>query len=332
MIDPHAGRIEIRRIRKARRVRRFERGIGKRRRDRKRIRFEQIPDDARGVLPSRKRRNTRASQDHRLNQAQAFIGDEEEGPVAAVVDFGQMQRTSGGESEIVLTQRGTLHTIQISEPTVGVEFVVSEIVEGAAMQSIRSRPCDDGHLRTGLPPVFGGIRRCLDRELLHRVHRSKGARSSLRRERRHTAARAFIWRCRGGQAEVGAHAVHAEVICARTLPVHRELTLRDDARRGHNDARRQLNQRLKTAPVQGLVFNESPVNAGGDGGRFSHQRSLFGDDNGLVASGDLKADSDRALVVRIDDQPSQPRAPEARLLDCDLIGARRDLREGEGPI
>jgi two-component sensor histidine kinase len=81
-------------------------------------------------------------------------------------------------------------------------------------------------------------------------------------------------------AEIRADAIHSKVIRIRALPVHAELALVVKRRLGHDHARREHDERLGAASIQGHIFYERLVHHCADragGGIHQRRACLHGD-------------------------------------------------------
>src|SRR5437660_5807043 len=91
---------------------------------------------------------------------------------------GQRERAAECPAEIVLPQRGFRLAEEIVKPVIGIEDVVAQVVEGRAMPLNGARLGHKGKLSAWIAPIFRGIRRALNAELLKRVNRDDCLRGS----------------------------------------------------------------------------------------------------------------------------------------------------------
>ena len=105
---------------------------------------------------------------------QAFVREEEEGPVLAVVgdvaptlaEARQIDWTAKVEAELVATKR----RLRRVEEVPCVQRVVAQELEAFAVKLIRARACHNRNLRTRCAAKFWGKCRCLDTKFLERIH------------------------------------------------------------------------------------------------------------------------------------------------------------------
>ena len=71
-----------------------------------------------------------------MQQAESFIRDEKEGLVLAMIQVRNPYRPSKRPSEVVLSERSNWNAQIIVEPIVGIEGIVPQIIESAAMPLI----------------------------------------------------------------------------------------------------------------------------------------------------------------------------------------------------
>src|SRR6266540_374034 len=81
----------------------------------------------------------------RLAQPQPLVGKEEEG---AVLDDWSAQHAA----EIILPDCWLRQPTVVSEPVVGVQYVIAEILKQSAGKTVRPTSGDDLHLPAGCPP------------------------------------------------------------------------------------------------------------------------------------------------------------------------------------
>ena len=87
--------------------------------------------------------------------AEAFVGDEEEAFVFAVVEFGDEDGPADGGSEVVLLDDGPGAAGAVVGEEVGVEFFVAEEFEGVAVEFVGTAFGDEGHESAEGAAVFG---------------------------------------------------------------------------------------------------------------------------------------------------------------------------------
>ena len=71
-----------------------------------------------------------------------------------------------------------------------------------------------------------------------------------------------------GDAEIGADAIHGEVVRIGALSIHAELSLVVESGGSQDHTRRKHNQVLETPAIQGKIFDEGAVDDRADGPRF----------------------------------------------------------------
>ena len=100
----------------------------------------------------------------------ALLGEEEEGLVAPVVQFGDEHRTAHGAAELILLERAQLGAVAVVAPRVGFQFAVAQEVEGRAVQPVGARLGGDRDHAAAGAPELGRKRVRDDGDLFHRVH------------------------------------------------------------------------------------------------------------------------------------------------------------------
>jgi hypothetical protein len=187
---------------------------------RQRERVHQRLQQGARALPRRQRRH-RDDGELRLPHAHAFVGEEKEAAVAPLVAErpegppGQPDRPAQYAAELVVAHRRARQVAAVAEPVVRVQLLVAEVFEQRPVVLVRARARDERNLRARRAPELRRVGRGLNAELLQGVHRDQIVRRPERSRRRNRPRTALAQ----PRAEVGAHAVHREVVGVRALPV-----------------------------------------------------------------------------------------------------------------
>src|SRR6266852_3629184 len=103
--------------------------------------------------------------------ARALIVAEKECPVFPVVQLGNFERTAHGETELVLLERLPGDTSGIGEKVIGVQLLISQELEHAAMKLIRAGLDGGADDRARRAAELRAEIVCLDLELFDRIDR-----------------------------------------------------------------------------------------------------------------------------------------------------------------
>src|SRR5262249_26900752 len=146
------------------------------------------------------------------------VGKEKEG---LVFD----DRTTQHAAEVVHPLGRLLEAVEVHEPVLGVQHVISEVFEERAMEGVSSGARHDRDLRAGGATELWRKRRRLDAELLHRIHRHQAVGAARGAERRQRSARGLDHYNVTRDAKIGADSVYGEIVGIRALPIHAKLSL-----------------------------------------------------------------------------------------------------------
>ena len=184
-----------------------------------------------------------------------MIGEKEEG---LVLD----QRPAKRSAVLILFQLRPRLPLVLEKVVVGVERVVAEKLEDAAMQFVGTGFCHQNHVAAGVAPLRGIVKRGLHDELLDRVNRRRG---NIRR--------------RVGADGVDLDAIDEHVVACGLLAVHVDVHIAPAQRDvvGQRDARARLEAKQLLVVARGQrqlmhfpLFHHAP---GGCGFRL-HRRRL----------------------------------------------------------
>src|SRR5260370_16669432 len=104
-------------------------------------------------------------------------------------------------------------------PSVGVEKVVTQVVEGAAVKLVRTRARNERELPARSAAVFRGISRALDAKFLQRVHRDQTLRRAQCAGGAYAAGTGRLGHPRAvPRTDVARYAIILLVVCLSPLP------------------------------------------------------------------------------------------------------------------
>ena len=131
-------------------------------------------------------------------------------------------------------------TSSIEKPIVGIESIISEVIEEIAVKLVCPRASFNNDLSSGTPAILRGERRSLHTKLLKRVDRDQTARSTEGIEGLGSSSTSLTKSRIHVYSEIRANSVHTEIVRVCALTVDTELPGRTERAWCDDDPWRQL--------------------------------------------------------------------------------------------
>ena len=132
-----------------------------------------------------------------------------------------------------------------------------------------------------------------------------------------------------GYADVGANAVHHEIVCAGALTVDAELSLLGESWPGDRYARCKSDDSLETASVERQILKHLSANGCGNSRRPLHNRSIRVDGHGFAYWPHLQLNLERNLIIHFEREILEFGSCKSVVLHRDGIAPRRKLSNGK---
>src|ERR1051326_4796517 len=231
-----------------------------------------------------------------------------------------------------MIKRRFAQPIAICKPVIRAQSTAAKIFKEAAAQLVAARARLHHDLRAGRAAKLRRITARQNLELLERVDREQAV---GRAERSQAGQRSRAGLAQpvgaGGYADVGADAVHHEVVRTRALAVNAELSLLGEGGLSYRHAGRKRDDRLETAPVERQILNDLAIESRSNCGRALNNRTIRLDCDGFSNLAHLKLDFERDLIIDLERKAANFGSSKSRMLDGNGVASGRKLSNGEEP-
>ena len=261
-----------------------------------------------------------------LPEAHAFVGEEEEGTVAA-------EGSAQCRAHVAHAERRAAVSGTVGKPIVGIQQFVAEGIGQRAVEVVAAGTAVECHRGAGQAAGFrrGGGR--LQVEFFQRFERNQAVQTAEGTHRGQRAAGGLDGKAPAADTRIGADAVHREGVAVGPLAVDGELA--GFAARGGGDqgSRGQVEQTQQAMAVRGQPFDGVAPHGGAGGGvvRVEQGRGALHRDGLLDAAhgkGEIDAGGPRQLYTHAEADDGA----EAILADRNLVDARFEGGDGVGAV